>query len=224
MICKKNYLKVRFEANDRVTLGDTGITLIRPDKWVERDRNGEIKTDDKDGTTKFGFNVDCKETNPQVCVVLASSDKYPYKVGDRLFVHYMAYETAMQIDLETLEAMIDAEFVFFKIENDEIGELANDIYIGEPIINNEVVSPSGILVEMGKRDNLRVKITHICKPFYKKIAEVISLKPQKLTEPCVKVGDIAIAIDKYNYDFTFNGKKLVKLTSGEIAGIYGESK
>lgn len=223
MIFHKNYIKVRFEANDRVVLGDTGVTLIRPEMWVERDRNDEIRTNEQDGSTRFGYNVDRKEVNPQICVVIAGNEKFPYKIGDRLFVHYMAYESLLEEDIETLEAVIDAKFVFFKIENNEIGELANDIYIGEPIINDEVVTPSGILVEQGKRDNLRVKITHVSKPYYKEIKAFPGSYSPILTEPCVQVGDIAVAIDKYNYDFKFNGKTLIKLTSGEIAGVYGKA-
>jgi hypothetical protein len=202
MNCINKYLSVKFDKdhNKIVGTGLNGLPIIRPDAWLHKDA-----ANDHEKTT-VEENVDYKETHPQICIVTAENPNYPYRVGDRLFVHYMAYETAAHGDIVTYEAIIIADYVFFKINLDGTWDLADDTYIGEPVINDEWVSPSGILVEMGKKDNLRVNITHVYKGASRR----------------VKVGDIAISIDKYNYEFKYENKKYVKLSSHEIAGIYKE--
>lgn len=222
--CTNKYIAVKFNSdhNKFFELGDTGIKLYRPDEWVERDDNSEIKLDEKTGTSKFGYNVDYKETHPQICVVMASNPNYPYKVGDRLFVHYMAYETAECGDIVTMEAIIFADYVFFKINPDGTWDLANDTYIGEPVIIGEECTDTGIIASLGKKDNLKVKITHVCKPYYKKNERYPELKPDKLTYPISNIGDTVTSIDKYNYEFTYENKKYIKLSAHEIAGVYQE--
>lgn len=220
-ICANKYIAVKFNSNHNkvIELGDTGIKLYRPDEWVERDDYGEIKLDEKTGTTKFGYNVDYKETHPQICVVTASNPKYPYKIGDKLFVHYMAYETAECGDIETLEAIIIADYVFFRINSDGTWDLSNDTYIGEAVLIGEDITNTGIILSLGKKDNLKVKITHIHKPYYKKNERYPELESMHLTYPICNIGDTVVSIDKYNYEFELDGKKYIKLSSHEIATV-----
>jgi hypothetical protein len=222
--CMNNSLLVRFEDNLLFELGDTGIILQRAEQWLARDRNGEIRTNEQDGTSKYEYNVDCRETHPQICKVLASNENYPYKKGDRLFCHYMAFESAKDGDIVTLQGIINADFVFFTIRPDGELIMADDIFIGEPIINDEVITKSGILAELGKKDLLKVKITHAHKPYYKRLRHDTWERSQYLTNPVVEVGDIAVSVDQYNYDFEFNKKKYIKLKGSEIAGIWSEGQ
>lgn len=219
--CANKYLAVRFNSdhNKIYELGNTGIKLYRPDEWAERDEYGEIKLDENTGTTKFGYNTDYKDTHPQICVVTAPNPNYPYRVGDKLFVHYMAYETAACGDIETLEAIIIADYVFFRINPDGTWDLSNDTYIGEAVITGEEISPSGIIASLGKKDNLKVNITHVHQPYYKKNERYPELVQNYRTYPVCNVGDTIISIDKYNYEFELDGKKYIKLSAHEIATV-----
>lgn len=207
--CIHNRLAVRFDKDHNRVLGKglNGINIIRVDKWT----NDATKNEE---TSKQEENVDYKETHPQICVVTTSNEKYPYRIGDKLFVHYMAYETAELGDLVTYDAVIRADMVFFTILPDGTWRMAKDIYVGEAVILDEEITPSGIIASLGKKDQLRVKITHVPEPYQNEHGVTI--------KPCVEVGDIAISIDKYNYEFNLDGKRYVKLTSKEIAGVYQE--
>lgn len=207
--CIHNRLAVRFDKDHNRILGKglNGAPIVRVDKWTnEATKNEE--------TSKLEENVDYKETHPQICVVTASNEKYPYKVGDKLFVHYMAYETAELGDLVTYDAMINADMVFFTILPDGSWKMAKDVYIGEAVVFGEEIRPSGIIASLGKKDQLRVNITHVPEP----IENIHGVTIWN----CIEVGEIAISIDKYNYEFAYDGKRYIKLTSKEIAGIYQE--
>lgn len=195
MNCLNGRIKVKFDVthNKLIPLGDTGITLIRPDDWLHK--NEENKT-------VYAENTNYLETKPQVCTVLEPNSKYPYKVGDRLFTHYMAYETAQLGDLVTQEGFIIADYVFFTILPDGSWKMTDDNYIGEQIYTPEKVTTSGLIYDIGgKKENLQVKITHL---------------PDS---PIVNIGDTVLSIDRYNYEFTIYPKKYIRLTGNEIAGV-----
>jgi len=96
-IGKKLYVRFDPDHNKVFELGDTGVKLIRPDQWLHRDEEGK---------QTFQENTNYLETKPQVCEVLMANDNYPYKVGDKLFCHYMAYETAQNGDIVTYEGLL----------------------------------------------------------------------------------------------------------------------
>lgn len=149
-------------------------------------------------TTRFEENDNYLETNPQICAVIHSSAHHPYQVGDKLFVSYLAWEWREKVEDGHL---IEADSVFFVIE--ESGELRMepDMYLGEAVYSEEIVTESGILLTGGKKDNLRVSITHV---------------PPNSN---FKVGDTILSIDKNNYELTYNGKKYIKITTDEIVGV-----
>lgn len=192
--CLNNHLYVKFDADHlRKFQLPGGITLIRPDEWERRDSDGNIKDTREENTNYL-------ETKPQICEVLAANPSYPYAVGDSLFVHYMAWVGAQCGDLVEQTGFINADYVFFTIEPDGKLKCADDVYLGEMVVGGEEISPSGILVSMGKKDSLRVTLTHIPNNSH------------------YDVGDTVISIDRYNYEFDYNGKKMVKLKLSEIAG------
>lgn len=149
-------------------------------------------------TTRFEENENYLETNPQICTVIHSSAHHPYKVGDKLFVNYLAWEWREKTEDGHL---IEADSVFFVIGTDGSLSMEPHTYLGEAIYAEDVVTTSGILLSSGKKDNLRVRITHI--------------PPNSDFE----VGDTIVSIDKNNYELTYQGKKYVKITTDEIVGV-----
>lgn len=212
-ICIGRKIGVRFDQlhNKVLGVGLNGIEIVRAEAW-------KSTQDDKDGNSRFEENVDYKETHPQICVVTKTNPDYPYKVGDKLFVHYMAFETAKNGDIVTYDAIIDADYVFFTLKDDEI-IISEDIYIGEPIYSKEEKTKSGIVLAGGKEDSLKIRILHTTAPFYKYLPQ-IGERAKFLTQPIVKPGDIVISQDKYNYHFKYNKKKYVMLKGHEIAAVY----
>lgn len=205
-------LGVRFDRDHNKVVGKglNGLAIIRPDAWLHKE-----STADGEKTTT-AENVDYKETHSQICVVTIENPKYPYRVGDRLFVHYMAWETAQMGDIVTFDGIIHADYVFFVMKTDTEWVLAKDTYIGEPVFTDEVITPNGIFLQGGKKEQLKVKITHVCDPFINEHGQTVN--------PCVSVGDTAISIDKFNYEFKLNGKKYVRLNAHEIAGTYCDAE
>lgn len=200
MKSQNKYLYVKFDPSHNKVFNVGGLELIRPDDWLHADEYGK---------QTFAENTNYLETKPQICTVLASNDNYPYQVGDVLFTHYMSWETAQNGDISTNEAFIIADYVFFTILPDGSYKMADGVYIGEQVYTSDTITEHGVIAELGgKKEALRVKITHI---------------PDKLpkwhTEHPVKVGDIAISVDKYNYEFTIYPKRYIKLTEQEIAGV-----
>lgn len=155
-------------------------------------------TEAEASTTRFEENNNYLETNPQICTVVHSSAHHPYRVGDKLFVNYLAWEWREKTEDGHL---IEADSVFFVIEPDETLRMEPHTYLGEAIYAEDVVTASGILLSGGKKDNLRVRITHI---------------PPNSD---FKVGDVIVSIDKNNYELTYQGKKYVKITTDEIVGV-----
>jgi co-chaperonin GroES (HSP10) len=192
MNCINGQLVVQFDTshNKVVGKGFNGIDIIRPDMWLYS--HGDAETH-----TKFDENHNKLETDPQICTVIHANSKYPYKVGDRLFVHYMAYETAEKHDDGY---WIDAYFVFFTIEQDGKIKPVKDLYLAEPVFEQEKVTDGGIIIQGGKKDNLRLKIVVV---------------PENNV---FDVGDTVLSIDKNNYTIKYQDKEYVKIMEHEIVG------
>jgi len=186
---------VKFDADHNKVVGKglNGMEIIRPDKWLN-------EVPDAQGNSKFQENTNYLETHPQICTVLMANPAYPYSVGDKIFVHYMAWETAKNGDIVTNEAFIFAEYVFFKILPDGTYLMADNVYIGEQQYTDEVITPSGIFLQGGNVEVSRIKIIH---------------KPNN-DNGSIAVGDTVISIDRHDYNFTISGRKFVKLTQKEI--------
>jgi len=199
--CMSGMLAVRFDAthNKVIALGDTGVELIRPDEWLHKD---------DDGKQTFEENTNYLETKPQICEVIVPNPQFPFLKGDKLFTHYMAWEVCKNGDLLTNEAFIIAEYVFFTIMPDGTFKMAYDNYLGEQVYTPEKARPSGIIYDIGgKKEVLQVKITHIPQN-----------PPKWHTKHPINIGDVVCSCDSYNYEFSLNGKKYIRLRYPEIAG------
>lgn len=155
-------------------------------------------------TSRFDENTNYLETNPQIAVVKHPNAKLKYEVGDTVFLHYMAWEWAEPTDDGHV---IDTDFILFQILEDGTLEMIDDLYLGEAVYSSEEITPSGIILLEGKKDNLKVKLTHLPK-----------------NNKDLKAGDIVLSVDKNNYEFDYNGKKYVKIMRDEIVGVIGEVK
>lgn len=206
MRCVNNFLGVKFDPthNKVVGKGINGLDIIRPDEWLHKDDEGK---------QTFQENTNYLETKPQICTVIVANDNYPYQVGDKLFVHYMAWETAKCGDIVTHEAFIVADYVFFTIlPNGEL-KMAKENYIGKQLYTEDIVTKSGIFLQGGRPKSLQIRITNIPQ------------EPPKWygRHPVVK-DDIAISCDGYNYEFKYDGQKYIRLKWSEIAGIMVDDK
>jgi co-chaperonin GroES (HSP10) len=111
----------------------------------------------------------------------------------------MAWEWA---ELTEHGHLIDTDFILFQILPDGTFKLPDNLYLGEAVYSEEEITPSGIIMLEGKKDNLKVKLTHLA---------------QNNTD--LKVGDIVLSVDKNNYEFDYWGKKYIKIMSDEIVGV-----
>lgn len=206
--CKavNKYLGVRFDANHNKIIGKgiDGQGIIRADEWLHKD---------DDGKQTFQENMNYLETKPQICEVLAANDRYPYKVGDKLFVHYMAWETAQCGDLITNEAVIIADYVFFTILSDGKMKMAENNYLGKQLYTDDIITKSGIFLQGGRPKSLQIRITNM----------PLNLPKWHIKHP-VNIGDTVISCDGYNYEFKYEGEKYIRLKDTEIAGVIREDR
>jgi hypothetical protein len=186
------------EHNHKIGVGMNGLPIIRAEKWLN------TEAEEADAPSRFDENENYLETNPQICVVRHESAQHDYKPGDKLFLHYMAWEWT---ELTEYGHVVDTDHIMFKINEDDTFELIDDLYLGEAIYSDEEVTTSGIILLEGKKDNLRIRITHL---------------PPNNTS--LNIGDIVISIDKNNYEFDYWSKKYIKIMSDEIVGVITDNK
>lgn len=199
--CLNNYLYVRFDRNDKQSFKLGSLELVKPLEWASRTEQGDIKTDDY-GNTKFEENTNYLETKPQICEVLTANSKYPYKKGDRLFCHYMAFESSQFGDILTYEAFINASFVILTIEPDGSYTMAEDTYLAEQVLTDDEMTPNGIIINaFGGRPKL-------CE------LRVINSPKQGRFSP----GEVVMSIDNYNYPCEIEGKNYIMIRDREIVG------
>ena len=200
MNCLNKRIKVKFDATHKKEIKIGDIILLRPDEWMQRDDDGNIKYDPETGAVKWLENTNYLETKPQICTVLEANSKYPYKVGDRLFTHYMAYETAELGDIVTQEGFIIADYVFFTFMPDGSYNMAKEVHFAEQIYSDELKTPGGIILVDKRAELCQVRLTHL---------------PE---ESPFKIGEVVVTIDSYNYPLEIDGRKLIMLREHEIVG------
>jgi hypothetical protein len=185
---------VRFinEHNSTIGTGINGSPIVRAELWL----NTEAEVADE--PSRFDENVNYLETNPQICVVVHPNAYCEYRAGDKLFVHYMAWEWREKVDDGYV---IETDYVFFKILPDDTFEMVKDNYLGTPIYTKDE-EVGGFVIAGEKKDNLQVDITHIP------------------TESMFTIGERVISIDKNNYEFDYWGKRFIRLVKDEIVANY----
>lgn len=195
-LLNKNII-VRFitEHNKAIGTGINGEPIIRADLWL----NTEAELADE--PSRFDENLNYLETNPQICVVVVPNAYADFKAGDKLFVHYLAWEWK---ELADYGYVIETDYVFFKILPDDTFEMVKDNYLGTPIHHKDE-EIGGFIIASTTKDNLQVDITHVP------------------AESLLSIGDRVISIDKNNYEFDYWGKRYIKLTKEEIVSKYGKT-
>lgn len=192
-----NRLVVRFDENHKrlIPIGDTGVMLLRPDEWVHK--NG-----DKETHTSTEENTNYLETKPQICVVTHENKNHPYKVSDRLFVHYMAWVTAEYANESTKEAYIDADYVFCTMLPDGGYKMANHVYFGEQLFTDDEITPNGIIINvLGHKPKLcQIRLVHLH------------------SKSEFEVGDTILTIDNNQYPAVIDGHNYVMVRDREIVG------
>lgn len=186
-----NQIIVAFETdhNKNIGTGIAGKSLLRADLWLN------TEAEESDAPSRFDENVNYLETSPQICVVVHPSLNHAYKPGDKLFVHYMAWEWR---EPANGSHVIDTDYILFQIRADGSFIPAKDTYLGEPIYTKDE-EESGFIIAGTKKDSLRVRLTHL---------------PEN--NVLFNTGDVVFSIDKNNYEFDYWGKRYVKLTRTEI--------
>jgi len=198
MYTVRNNLIVKYDFSHNKIFKVGGIELVRPDMWLHS--HGDETTH-----TKFMDNKNKLETNPQIATVVVTNKNSKLVAGDIVFLHYMAYEwheTFIYKDEEC--AMIDGDYVLFKIENNEYKMI--DGYLAEQIIESEIRLDSGIFINVEEKPKaVEVKLTHV--PNNSKYY----------------VGQRVVTVDEKNYLITIDGnKKFVYLKETEIVAFFDE--
>ena len=190
---------VKFDESHNKVFNVGGIELIKPDVWTYKAGESDDKMEGK---------VNKLLINPQIAEVVATNPKHKIAKGDKVFVHYMAYEWKDEnaINLNGIDCTaIDANQVIFKIIDNEI-ELVDDVFLGE-LIYEDKMTTSGLIINV---DNVRkaatIKITN--KP-----------KNVKRGYEMIKEGMTVTTIDDHQYIINFNKKDYVVVKSHEIVGI-----
>jgi len=171
-----------------------GLKLERAEAWRYREDDGETNT-------KIETNVNLLDVNPQIATVKIENPDLKYKVGDVLFLHYLAYEEyedEYPMDGEKV-CFIDQRSVIFKFDGDGY-LMPPNTYLAHKIIEEAPRTASGIYLTSAENvvEELRVRIAHL---------------PEN---PIYKVGDEVYTMDKYNYPISVNDQEFFVLREDEI--------
>lgn len=188
-----NYIALEYDlSHNRIING-----LYRPTDWVFEN------SDQKDGATVYDTNRNKKETNPQIATVIVSNDNCPYQIGDKVFTHYLSFDSPNSMDLDGKEYTVTTyQNIFFKINDDGSYTMSPRTYLGEQVYSEGERTASGIYTTPFAeiKETLRIKLTHV---------------PE---ESEYQVGDIIVSADDYQYEIDIYGKKLIKITEEWIYG------
>lgn len=150
------------------------------------------EADQSDEANAYGIVTDRRLINPQTVRIL--SGEYE---GQRAFVYYGAYELKKYTEVGFL---IPDKTLFFLL--DPMRMLPNT-YLGEEVFTQGETTASGIYTTpfAEKKEGVKIKLTHV--------PENSQYVP----------GETVITIDPYQYPLTYEGKKYIKLTEGQIIGV-----
>lgn len=185
-----------------------GIQLERAQAW-------RAKEGDEESITKVETNVNHLETNPQIGYIAMTNDAYEFEMGDKVFMHYLAYEEFEEkIDIDGKECyLIEESFIFFVIKNG-IYEMRPNTYLGRVVIEEPPKTTTGIYLtsQEAVKNDLRISITHV--PVEKENEHGI------LVKNVCEIGEEVIPMDKFNYPVKLDGEEYVMLKDTEIVGRY----
>lgn len=157
-------------------------------------------------------NTDIRGNSDQIATIECVPEGHNFfKKGDKVLTHYLSSSPSNAIDVngDTLHR-ISLREIFARINEDDTFELAEDTYFCEDIIK-DVKSESGIYTSFDSevKESLKLKVTHI---------------PSSINKDCmddkIKVGDLIMPQDDFNYIFTYNRKKHIKIEHKFIAAVF----
>lgn len=194
MECLNNNIFVRYDLSHNKVFKIGDLELIRPDAW-------EVKDDSAEDMTKTESNVNKLHVHPQIATIVKENGKFPYKKGDKVFLHYMAYEWAEQFEIDGEDCtMIDGEYVLFVIKDGEF-IMPEGFYLGEEIFTEGAKTESGIYLT----------------PFDKvKKAMMITITHKPEGDNFVEIGETVLSCDDKQYILNINDKDYVWLKKSEI--------
>lgn len=184
-----------------------GITLERAEAWKVRDDDGETNS-------KIATNVNHLEVNPQIGWVAITNDKYPFQIGDKVFMHYLAFEMFEDkiVDEEDREVyFVDAGYIFFTIKEEL--EMCPKVYLGIVDIDEPPKTDSGIYLTSLEevKNEMSITITHA--------PEIVPNDFGIVIPRVAEVGDKVVPMDRSNYNIKLDDKDYVVLKEHEIIGI-----
>lgn len=202
MNCPNNNIFVKYDLthNKEFDLGN-GVKLIRPDAWHVNDNSLE-------DTTKTESNVNKLEVHPQIATVVHGNRKFPYHKGDKVFLHYMAFEWAEEFNIDGEPCtLVDADYVLFVIKDEEF-VMPSDYYLGEQVYKEGEKTASGIYLtsQAEVKVAMEIKITH---------------KPANCD--FVDIGETVLTVDDKQYVLKINNKEYVWLKKSEIVAKVTEN-
>ena len=183
MNCINNYLYVTFDENHRFlrTL-DGGMEVIVPEMWEYTDDWGQ-----KNG--RMDGNLNGLEANPQIAYVLAGNNNF--NPGDKVFLHFLAWENALKLDLDNYSGCFIRESDVFFVDNGEI-LMCKDTYLGIRVMRE--------IFGMEAKSECYIELTDVCDGRYGK-------------------GDVIVTIDDAQYPVQYRDKEYIKVMKNEIVGI-----
>lgn len=186
-------IAVRFDEDDKKLFNVGGVELYRPDEWLHKSEEGK---------TTYAENVNYLETKPQRATVTHVNKKFPYSIGDKVFLHYMAHTTSTYADEATKDAFVFAEYVFLTFNEDGTYKMADGIHFGEQVFSEDEKTPNGIIINvLGHKPKLcQIKLTHV---------------PEGSD---YKVGEVILTVDSYQYPANVDGKDYIMVRDREIVG------
>lgn len=201
-----NHILVVFEKNNVFRSGE--LELEKPVGVYEFDEAHQERRFMTDG------NINRLEVNPQIATIVASSEKFNLKKGDKVLMHYMAWEWCKEekpLDIEGQDVYrTEGEYVLGYIRNDQYFPVDNT-YFGKRVYLEAPKTASGIFLSPYDKINQasHIQITHLPE---------ITLRDYKF----LTKGQIAITVDDKQYPFMIGEEEYIKLTAEEIVGWVDE--
>ena len=194
-----NNLGVVFDEEDKrfFDLGN-GVKLERADAW-------RFNEGTQEKNTRVETNVNHLEVNPQFARVVVENPNLPYKCGDIVFLHYLAYETFEELFTlygEDKVCFIEESYILFKIEEDKF-ILPKGVYLAEEVLEDAPQTSSGIFLTpfTHTKDDLVIRIKHC-----------------PVEDAIYAEGDLVISLDVHNYPIEVFDQNYFVIKEDEIVG------
>jgi len=198
MNCINDHIYITFDQDDRFKkILPGGAEIIMPKVWDYVDDYGQ-----KNG--KWDTNLNGLEANPQVGYVLVENPAYRFKSGDKIFMHFLAYENRWRVSIGDYDGYaISANDIFFT-DNGTI-EMVDGVYLGKQLYDDIPQTPSGLYIgHVERKKECYIELTHV-----------------PLRSP-YKPGNIIFTVDGAQYPVRYNGMELIKVLENEIVGVVQE--